>query len=171
MPVGLVFTVKYKIISCGVGVVKKIVWIAIVLILIVIVRALFEKPVDTQLARVIFPESDLILQVEIAETEKQRENGLMFRSFLPLNQGMLFVFDQDTMQGVWMKNTLIALDVVFLSGKGAIVSIIQDLKPCIKAPCEIYESKEKAKYMLEMNAGVIKKMGVSVGQTFILEMP
>ena len=134
-------------------------------------RALFEKPVDTQLARVIFPESDLILQVEIAETEKQRENGLMFRSFLPLNQGMLFVFDQDTMQGVWMKNTLIALDVVFLSGKGAIVSIIQDLKPCIKAPCEIYESKEKAKYMLEMNAGVIKKMGVSVGQTFILEMP
>lgn len=117
-------------------------------------------------AQVIFPYQGLKLIVEIAETEKQRAQGLMFRSSLAVNRGMLFVFEQENIQKVWMKNTLIALDVVFLSEKGKVVSINQGLKPCMQEPCIVYESNKKAKFMLEVNAGVIDNTGIRVGQKF-----
>lgn len=119
---------------------------------------------------VTFPEQGLKIQVEIAETEAQRKQGLMYRRSLASKKGMLFIFEQMRVQKLWMKNTLIVLDVVFLSDKKEVVSIIYDLKPCQQEPCEIYASAGNAKYMLEVNAGLIERAGVKVGQKIIFDV-
>jgi len=117
-----------------------------------------------------FPTQELNLQLEIAKTEKQRAQGLMFRPSLALNKGMLFVFEQEAIQRVWMKNTLISLDIIFFSSNKEIVSIIQDLKPCKQAVCKIYSSSSKATYMLEVNSGIVKKERINVGQKVIFDI-
>ncbi len=127
------------------------------------------SPSKPKLGQVVFPDLNFQLQVEIAETELQRVQGLMLRPLLALDKGMLFIYEQEAIQRVWMKNTLIALDIIFVSDKGVIVSIIQGLKPCLREPCKIYSSNEKARYMLEVNAGLIKKTAITVDQKMIFE--
>ncbi|MCF6251931.1 MAG: DUF192 domain-containing protein [Methylococcaceae bacterium] len=109
-----------------------------------------------------------ILSVEVASTEKQRSIGLMYREHLDLSKGMLFVFEYPALQRVWMKNTLIPLDVLFVSANGEIVSILKSLQPCVKKSCEIYDSVGIAKYMLEVNAGVVEKQKLKVGMRVFL---
>ena len=111
----------------------------------------------------------LTFNVEVAGTELQRNTGLMYRKSLPKNNGMLFVFEQEELQRVWMKNTLVPLDIIFISVKEKVVSIIKDLQPCLKQPCRIFESVEKATYMLELNAGMVQKHGVEIGQEVSLD--
>lgn len=67
-----------------------------------------------------------------------------------------------------MKNTLLALDVLFLSGDGKIVAMLKDLQPCRREPCRIYDSKIPARYMLELSAGFIDKHTLEVGQQITL---
>ncbi len=113
--------------------------------------------------------NNLSIGIEVADTEEQRQRGLMQRTSLESDRGMLFVFDQAARQGVWMKNTLIALDVLFLSEQGQITEILNDLQPCPRDPCPIYVSKSAAKYMLELQAGFIDSHHVEPGQTLQLE--
>ncbi len=149
---------------------KQVSYIVIVLTFLLIGITLFQKSTSApKLGQVLFPEQSVRFQVEIAETEKQRAQGLMLRQFLALNTGMLFIFEQEELQSVWMKNTLIALDVIFVSDEGVVVSTSQNLKPCLREPCRIHSSNKKAKYMLEVNAGVVEKTGVTVGQKFIFD--
>ena len=114
--------------------------------------------------KVVFFEQDLTIEVEVATTEKQRTRGLMFREYLAPNKGMLFVFEQEVIQKVWMRDTLIPLDIVFVSAEGKIVSIIKGLQPCVKEICDIYTSTERAKYMLEVNEGMVSRRGISISQ-------
>ncbi len=114
--------------------------------------------------QVFFPKQGLTLQVELAKTKKQRALGLMYRPSLALNKGMLFEFEQEAIQRVWMKSTLIQLDIIFLSEQKEIVSIIKNLQPCSQKECGVYSSKRKAKYMLEINAGMIMNNGIRIGQ-------
>ena len=113
---------------------------------------------------VIFLKQQLAIKVEIAQSDAERSIGLMFRENLAERNGMLFVNEQEKKLAIWMKNTLIPLDIVFVSAQGVIVSIFKDLQPCLKVPCQIYESQEMAKYILEINAGLAEKNGVRVGQ-------
>lgn len=148
---------------------KQLPYIAIALFCVLIGKAFFQ-PEQSLLntGRIFFPDGRHLI-VEIARTEEQRALGLMYRPFLAKDKGMLFVFDQELIQKVWMKNTLIDLDVVFISELGLVVSILKDLKPCQQASCEIYASSQKAKYMLEVNAGVVDKTDIRVGQALIFE--
>ena len=74
--------------------------------------------------------------VEIAETEKQRQRGLMFRKSLPAKAGMIFLFPSKTRGGFWMKNTFIPLSIAFYDGRGRILRIL-DMKPCRADPCPV----------------------------------
>lgn len=131
---------------------------------------LFESSqAELNVASVIFPQQNLKLSVEVAETEPQRAQGLMFRHFLPASHGMLFVFEQMQIQKVWMKNTFITLDVIFLSDQWRIVSLLRDMKPCQQEPCTVHESDNKALYMLEVNSGFIEKKGLEIGQKLLLK--
>ena len=139
-------------------------------ILLSLTTTSFAEPMRPQFSRGFVLLADgFKLEVEIANTETQREYGLMHRTNLDENQGMLFIYPKTERQGVWMKNTLLELDVLFLSEQGRVSEILENLQPCRKAPCPIYISTTKVQYMLEVPAGFSVNHGIEPGQEFILE--
>ncbi|KAF3983794.1 MAG: DUF192 domain-containing protein [Methylococcales symbiont of Hymedesmia sp. n. MRB-2018] len=114
--------------------------------------------------QLVFIAHNFTIEVEVASTKRQRTIGLMFREYLAPNKGMLFVFDEEVIQRVWMRNTFIPLDIIYISAEGKIVSILKDLKSCDKEPCPIHSSNKKAKYMLEINAGIVDEKGIAVAE-------
>lgn len=104
------------------------------------------------------------VEVELAETAQQRAQGLMYRSILAAHHGMLFIYPDQAPRGVWMKNTRLALDVVFLDRAQQVVALLPHLPPCPADPCPIYRSTVAAAYMLELPAGSIKQYGLAVGE-------
>jgi uncharacterized membrane protein (UPF0127 family) len=101
------------------------------------------------------------VRVEIADTEPERELGLMGRTALPEDRGMLFVFDGEQVLSFWMKDTLIPLSVAFMDSEGRIVDI-QDMKPLDDDPPS-YVSAKPARYALEVNRGFFEERDVKVG--------
>jgi uncharacterized membrane protein (UPF0127 family) len=101
--------------------------------------------------------------VELAQDDASRERGLMYREHMDTNRGMLFVFDQETPQAFWMKNTKIPLDMLFIDRNGKLVALHQSVPPCTADPCPVYPSKAPALYVLELNGGVTDKLGVKLG--------
>jgi uncharacterized protein len=101
--------------------------------------------------------------VELAKTEAQRSQGLMYRKELDKNKGMLFIFDKEGIYPFWMKNTLIPLDMVWIDGNSKVVFIGQNVQPCKSLICPTVVSSGKAKYVLEINAGVCEKIGFKIG--------
>ena len=99
---------------------------------------------------------------EIADDDRERAIGLMNRTSLPEGTGMLFVFDGEKQRSFWMKNTLIALDMIFIAANGTIVDITT-MQPCKSLFCKSYKSKLPAKYVLEVNAGFAEKNSIKTG--------
>jgi uncharacterized membrane protein (UPF0127 family) len=99
------------------------------------------------------------IQAELAQTPEEREIGLMFRSAMGTNDGMLFAFEQRGQQCFWMKNTLLPLSVAFVADDGTIVNI-DDMKPqTLDSHC----SKKQVRFVLEMNQGWFAKRGIRAG--------
>ncbi len=119
---------------------------------------------------VVFLSQNITFFVKVASTKRQRNLGLMFRKNLAHNNGMLFIFEQEERQRVWMKDTLTPLDVIFISAQEKIVSIFKDLQPCMSPSCRIFISPEKAKYMLEIMEGTVQKKGFKIGQQLSLDL-
>ncbi|MEY4718897.1 MAG: hypothetical protein RL563_1515 [Pseudomonadota bacterium] len=113
--------------------------------------------------------NDVKINVEIAANGEQRRSGLMYRNTLPPDRGMLFVYPYSDYWGVWMKNTQIALDVIFLSEQGKVVEIIRNLQPCHLDPCPIFRTKNKARYMLEIYAGLADTYSIQPTQELLLD--
>ena len=101
----------------------------------------------------------VLLKVEKATTEKQRRVGLMNRKKLAKNSGMLFLFEKPQIAYMWMKNTYIPLDMIFVN-YGKIVSIHQNAHPKDET---IISSKAFVTSVLEVNAGTIQKYNIQVG--------
>jgi uncharacterized membrane protein (UPF0127 family) len=100
------------------------------------------------------------MQVEVALTPQEHAIGLMNRSSMGANEGMLFVFERAGVQCFWMKNTLIPLAVAFVTDDGTVVNL-DEMKPqTLDSHC----SAQPVRYVLEMNAGWFKKKGVKPGQ-------
>ncbi|MBD8881235.1 MULTISPECIES: DUF192 domain-containing protein [Rhodanobacter] len=100
---------------------------------------------------------------ELATDEAAREHGLMMRTALAANHGMLFVFPDTAPRGFWMKNTLIPLDILYFDAERKLVSAQLDVPPCKVDPCPIYPSTGPARYVLELSAGTVKRLGVRDG--------
>ncbi len=98
--------------------------------------------------------------VELAQTFGQREKGLMERKSLPLNTGMLFLFDNIEIQHMWMKNTFIPLDMLFADKNGRIVTIAHNTEPQSR---KIISSRGPARYVLELRAGTAARLVIKVG--------
>jgi hypothetical protein len=99
------------------------------------------------------------LKVEVAVTDPQRMQGLMFREKLGANDGMLFIFDEPAYQSMWMKNTLIPLSVAFLDGDGVILNIL-DMEPHTLTP---NMSAGPARYAVETNRGWFAERKLKAG--------
>ncbi|MDQ2662957.1 MAG: DUF192 domain-containing protein [Candidatus Eremiobacteraeota bacterium] len=109
-----------------------------------------------------------VLHVEVADTEVRRERGLMDRRTLAPHRGMIFVFDRDQPVIFWMKDTRIALDMIFVDAGGTVRSIDANV-PVVPAtlPDErIPREMGKAKYVIELAAGEAAKDGIVPGVRF-----
>ncbi len=103
---------------------------------------------------------NIIFNVEVAKTVEERRVGLMYRKKLLNNEGMLFIFPQEKIIKLWMKNTYIPLDVIFISKKKVIVDIKKNMEILSET---IIKSKVKSKYALEFNAGLVNKLDIKIG--------
>ena len=100
------------------------------------------------------------IDLEIADTDYERQLGLMKRVSMEEKQGMLFIFPNDAMQSFWMRNTLISLDMIFINANKQIVTIHKNTKVLSD---QSYPSSAPAKYVLEVIAGFTDKYKVNVG--------
>jgi uncharacterized membrane protein (UPF0127 family) len=98
--------------------------------------------------------------VEVMRTDTQRERGLMFRRFLPEDSGMLFDFPSEQPLMMWMKNTYISLDMIFISRSGKVVAIVENTEPLSE---RIIASGIPSSAVLELNAGTAMKLGLAKG--------
>ncbi|PVB63605.1 DUF192 domain-containing protein [Labrenzia sp. 011] len=99
-------------------------------------------------------------EVEVAETDRQRAKGLMFREEMPADKGMLFVFAAEGDRYFWMKNTPLPLDIIYINAAGRIVSIAADTTPFSE---DVIPSAGPAKFVLELNAGTSARLGIDPG--------
>ncbi len=107
---------------------------------------------------------DNVFHVEIADTFEKRRLGLMFRKKLSENQGMLFIFDRPAIQTFWMKNTYIPLDIIFIDSDFRIINI-ETMPAGTLRTCS---SLRKARYVLEISAGLCDKLGIKAGDRVII---
>jgi uncharacterized membrane protein (UPF0127 family) len=109
----------------------------------------------------------VVLRVEIARTDRQRELGLMHRRSLAADAGMVFLYDRPSVGGFWMKNTLIPLDIAFYDVRGRIVRILR-MEPCKKDPCPIYSPNATYRGALEVNAGSFRRWNARRGDRIVV---
>lgn len=101
--------------------------------------------------------------VEIAADDGSRSRGLMFRDHLPADRGMLFVWRREEPRSFWMRNTRIALDIIYLDAEFRIVSMAPNAQPCRVRNCPSYPSGYPAQYVLEVQGGTAERLGVGRG--------
>lgn len=101
--------------------------------------------------------------VEIAADDATRARGLMFRDQMDEDRGMFFLFRREEPRSFWMMNTLIPLDIIYLDRELRIVSIVENARPCRRAPCPAYPSRGPAQFVLEVNAGQAAALGLAPG--------
>jgi uncharacterized membrane protein (UPF0127 family) len=101
-----------------------------------------------------------VFSVEMATTEQEKETGLMYRKELPDGRGMLFDFSPEQQISMWMKNTYIPLDMIFIRADGRILRIAENTEP---QSTRIIPSGGLAKGVLEVIAGTAKKYGIQPG--------
>lgn len=102
------------------------------------------------------------IEIEIANTEAKRQIGLMNRSQMQENRGMLFVFDEDNTSGFWMKDTRIPLDIIFVGADSTVINVQKNAKAYDESS---YPAKAPYRYALEVNGGSADKWGIKEGVT------
>ena len=100
-----------------------------------------------------------LVDAQVAATNATRATGLMFRKEMPQAEGMLFVFEQPTVQCFWMKNTPLSLTAAFVADDGTIINLV-DMKP---QTTDSHCSAKPVRYVLEMNQGWFGKKGIKAG--------
>jgi hypothetical protein len=103
------------------------------------------------------------ITLELALTPGELATGLMFRPSLAPDRGMLLLFEVERYASIWMKNTLMDLDLIFLDNNGAVVDVITGVPPCAAEPCPTYSPAAPARAVLEMAAGGAERYGIGEG--------
>ena len=99
------------------------------------------------------------IDAQVAQNDGERSTGLMFRKEMPQHEGMLFIFEQPSMQCFWMRNTLLPLTAAFVADDGTIVNL-EDMKPqTLDSHCSL----KPVRYVLEMNQGWFARKGIKAG--------
>jgi uncharacterized membrane protein (UPF0127 family) len=113
-------------------------------------------------AQVTFPGAGgATINAEVASTEAEQERGLMYRTSMPANHGMLFEMGVSEVYQFWMKDTCIPLDMIFADAQGNIVGIVQNAAPLDDTPLGV---GRPSAYILEVNGGWASQHGVVAGQ-------
>jgi uncharacterized membrane protein (UPF0127 family) len=115
--------------------------------------------------------SGKVLQVEVMVKDEDRAMGLMFRPSLPVDRGLIFVFEQPDFHGFWMKNCRFPIDMVWLDQDHKVVHVAEAVPPCKADPCPVYEPLRKASYVVELNAGQARREKAVLGTTLSFSLP
>ena len=107
-------------------------------------------------------EKDTIKQVEIeiADNDQRRTQGMMYRTSMPYDRAMLFIMEYERKQSFWMRNTKMSLDIIYINANMEIVSVYKHTQPYSVSPIPSFE---KAKYVVETAAGFCDKFGIEEG--------
>lgn len=146
---------------------KIIIFICLWIVLIVLWMLLFPKKLNQP--TVSFENKSF--QVELAQTDEERQQWLMNREFLDKNKWMLFIFPNEWKHIFWMKNTLIPLDMIWINvnnWENRVVDI-QTAIPCVTDECEIYKPAWDSLFVLEINAWLAEKYGIEVWDLVYIE--
>jgi len=128
---------------------------------------------QAQPANISFAKSELTIEsggkklhfnVEVADTDERRALGLMYRTSLPADAGMLFDFKRDQDVAMWMRNTRIPLDMLFIDAKGKVVNIAQRAVPFSETTIP---SAGAVRAVLELNGGTAERLGLKAGDKVI----
>jgi len=112
---------------------------------------------------VTFP-SGTAIEAEVADTPEKLLFGLAFRESLPPDTGMLYIFDTSDRHRIWTKGFLVPVDVIWADESRHVVHLVERAEPCDKDPCPAYgPPPENARYVLETEAGFIKRENLSPG--------
>lgn len=103
-----------------------------------------------------------VFQVEVADDDRERGQGLMYRKELAPDHGMLFIFERQMNIAMWMKNTPLPLDMLFISSDGKVVDLHERAVPF---SLDTIAAKRRARYVLEVIGGTVDRLGLAVGDT------
>jgi uncharacterized protein len=132
--------------------------------------------ISATLASIVFEETPLIIEaesgrfefvVEMAVNAEQRSRGLMFRKGLAEDRGMLFDFGALRRASMWMRNTYVPLDMLFIDADGRITQIAVDIQPLSDA---VIASREPVRAVLELRAGLTAELGIRPGDRIVHPM-
>jgi len=114
---------------------------------------------------------NVCVESQIADSNAERTQGLMFRDKLEEKQAMLFIFPEEDKYSFWMKNMRFALDIIWIDSNKKIVDIKKDIPPCNSNICESFIPQVKAKYVLEVNSGFTDKYRINLGDNVRFQDP
>jgi len=137
-------------------------------ILLIILNCIYESGYSSVLRGKVCFEKDGCFYVQLAISEKERAYGLMDKKYLSPKEGMLFCFREEGRYPFWMKNTFIPLDIIWINKEREIVFIKENALPCKEGDCKAIYPDKGAMYVLELNAGVSRKIGLKVGNKMSL---
>jgi len=111
-----------------------------------------------------------VLTLDAARSMDEHAYGLMNRTIMPADEGMIFIFNDESIREFWMKNTLIDLDIAYISSANVVIDIqtMKAVTSVLQTNLPTYPSKGPARYAVEMNSGWFKKNGFPVGTTIRL---
>ena len=116
-----------------------------------------QEPPRVEQITIATPLASTMLSAEIADTEELRERGLMFRHILPEDQAMLFDFEVARPAAMWMKNTYMSLDMLFVREDGTIAALAENTVP---KSLDTISVQEPVRGVIELAAGTIKRLGI-----------
>ncbi len=102
------------------------------------------------------------IEVEIPMTQKEREIGLMNRAYLHEDSGMIFIFDSECINKIWMKNMLIPLDIIWLDYNGFVIHIDKNVMPCY-GDCQSFGPESCSKFAIEVNGLYTDRHNINIG--------
>lgn len=105
-------------------------------------------------------------KVEVARSDAERKMGLMYRRELEPDRGMLFVYPEESDHSIWMRNTYIPLDLVFIAADMKVLGVIENVPVLNEEPRSI---GKPSKYILEVNAGAVRRHGIVEGASAVIE--
>lgn len=148
---------------------KKHIIIAVLIILLFVLVAfsqstqfIFNKEINNETKSTRIQIGDAVFFVEIVDTVKKRQKGLSGMEFLEKSRGMLFIYNEVSFGGIWMKDMLFSIDIIWLDKDLRIVSIKENATP--NSYPEVFRPGQEVLYVFEVNAGAVEKSGIIIGE-------
>lgn len=151
---------------------KRLIFLIVMALLLITGALMFNAPEDTKTISIAFP-NGAVLNAEVADTPEKLLFGLAFRSALPVDGAMLYIFGESGPHRVWTKEFQFPVDVMWLDESKVIVHVEENVPPCLEERCPWYGPPPRdARYVVESNAGFVANQQIAIGEAvrFILHV-